>query len=187
MNDFVKDFLTGDFKSEYSHDNRIDIVDGRRFFQMDCSGFVYWVLDQSGYRRALVEVRAFLRKHNFIKINRLFCKDFAFVHEHAGDFKYWQFVNNPVKNCILVVVFPDGNGHCMFVDEIIGDDKNELCLRVIDSTRYPHQNDSRGNGETGIGVGEIILKKAEDKYIYDSKNAEIPPRMADVSFVMPKK
>lgn len=187
MNDFIKKFLTNDFQSEYSHDNRIDLIDDRRFFYMDCSGFVYWCLEQSGYKRALVEVRAFLRKHNFIKINRLFCKDFAFIHEHADDFKYWQFTNQPTENCILVVVFPDGNGHCMFVDKIMRCDMDSFQMRVIDSTRYPHQNDSRGKNETGVGIGEIAIKKAGEKYIYDSKNIEIPPRVADIYFVTPKR
>ena len=186
MRDFIKHFLFSEFQSEYSHDNRIDIVDGVQKFYMDCSGFIYWCLNQSGYKRALVEARIFLRNNNFIKINRLFCKDFAFISQHSDDFKYWDFVNAPIQNCILVIVFPDGNGHCMFVDEIIASDNNGWNLRVVDSTQFPHQNDSR-NGKTGIGIGEIRIDKSYSEYVYDAKNKDIAPRVANVYFVVPKK
>ena len=179
--DFLNNLFLQDFVSEYNHSNYIDEIDNKKFFHMDCSGFIYWCLLQIGYKRALAELRSFLRQHNFIKINRFFCKDFAFIHKHKKGFKYWDFIKEPIDGCILIVVFPDGNGHCMFVDKIIKKDKNNTFLRVIDSTRYPHKNDTRT--DTGIGVGEIEMN---DK-VYNSNNQSLPTRKADFYFVLPKK
>ena len=152
---------------------------------MDCSGFVYWCLAQMGYKRALVELRKFLKENDFIKINRFFCKDFSLIHEHKNKFKYWQFIEKPVSGSIMIVVFPDGNGHCMFVDNIIDNDKTKLCLRVIDSTRHPHKNDTRTDNETGIGIGEIEITNKKSDRLYDSGNQDLPIRKADIYFVLP--
>ena len=179
--DFFNNLFKQVFVSEYNHSNYIDESDGKKYFHMDCSGFVYWCLAQMGYKRALVELRSFLKQNDFIKINRFFCKDFAFIHEHKQTFKYWNFINKPVSRCILVVVFPDGNGHCMFIDKIIKSDKNNTVLSVIDSTQYPHKNDTRTG--TGIGIGEIEINNE----LYNSNNQSLPIRKADIYFVLPKK
>ena len=179
--EFFKQFFSKDFISEYNHSNYIDTLDNKTYFHMDCSGFIYWCLLQMGYKRALTELRSFFKQYDFIKINRFFCKDFAFIHEHKKSFKYWDFIDKPVSGCILIVVFPDGNGHCMFVDKIIKSDKNNTVLRVIDSTKYPHKNDIRTH--TGIGIGEIEINNG----LYNSNNQSLPIRKADVYFVLPKK
>ncbi len=181
------DGILDGFKSEYSHDNHIDIIGGTQFLHMDCSGFIHWLLFNMGYKRALAEARNFLRHNNFIKINRLYCQDFMFIHEHSDEFRYWKFLPDAVDGCILVVVFPDGNGHCMIIDKIMGRDNNKITLRVIDSTRYPHKDDTRMVGETGIGCGEIEIIKNGTEYIYDSKNSELAPRKARVYFILPLK
>ena len=179
--DFFRQFFSNDFVSEYNHSNYIDKLDNKQYFHMDCSGFINWCLVQMGYKRALVELRLFLKRYNFLKINRFFCKDFTFLYEHQKEFKYWDFINKPVSGCILVVVFPDGNGHCMFVDKIINNDKTSTILRVIDSTQYPHKNDTRTS--TGIGIGEIEINNG----LYNSNNPSLPTRKADIYFVLPKK
>lgn len=181
----MENLLPKDFISEYNHSNYIDEEDGKKFFHMDCSGFIYWLLLRSGYKRALVELRKFLKENNFIKINRFFCKDFTFIYEHKKDFEYWQFIEQPIKDSILVVVFPDGNGHCMFVDEIIENKENKIALRIMDSTRYPHKNDTRK--DTGIGLGEIEITQKNNDWFYDSNNPELPTRKAEIYFVLPKK
>ena len=181
--DFFKDFFTTDFVSEYNHSNYIDNIDGKKFFHMDCSGFVNWCMAQMGYKRALVELRKFLQQHDFIKINRFYCRDFTFIHEHKNEFKHWHFTDTPTHGCILVVVFPDGNGHCMFVDKIIKNNKDKIQLRIIDSTRYPHKNDTRANGQTGIGIGDIEITYDNNGWLYDSQNPALPIRTADIYFV----
>ena len=179
--EFFKQFFLNDFISEYNHSNYVDKLGNKNYFHMDCSGFIYWCLMQMGYKRALTELRSFLKQNDFIKINRFFCKDFAFIHKHKKIFKYWDFINKPVSGCILVVVFPDGNGHCMFVDKIIKNNKNDSILQIIDSTQYPHKNDTRTS--TGIGIGEIEINNG----LYNSNNPSLPIRKADIYFVLPKK
>ena len=180
----MEHLLPKDYKSEYNHSNYIDEVDGKKIFHMDCSGFVYWCLFQSGYKRALVELRQFLKQNNFIKTNRFFCKDFTFIYEHQKEFEYWHFIERPIKDCILVVVFPDGNGHCMFVDKVIENKGNKISLRIMDSTRYPHKNDTRKG--PGIGFGEIEITHDNNDWFYDSKNSELPIRNARIYCVLPK-
>ena len=128
--DFLNNLFLQDFVSEYNHSNYIDEIDNKRFFHMDCSGFVNWCMAQMGYKRALVELRKFLQQHDFIKINRFYCRDFAFIHEHKNEFKHWHFTDTPTHGCILVVVFPDGNGHCMFVNKIIKNNKDKIQLNL---------------------------------------------------------
>lgn len=182
--EFLKQFLSGNFISEYNHSNHIDNFGDKKYFHMDCSGFIYWCLAKMGYKRALVELRTVLRKCDFIKINRFFCKDFVFIHTHKKEFKYWDFINTPIPGSILVVVFPDGNGHCMFINKVIKNNKNKLSLRITDSTRYPHKNDTRTN--SGIGSGEIEIIFDNNDYIYNSNNPTLPLRKANIYFVLPK-
>ena len=183
--DFLDGLFAENFISEYNHSNYTEEFDGTKFFHMDCSGFVHWCLTQMGYKRALVELRHFLKQNDFIKINRFFCKDFAFINKHKNELKYWQFIDKPVVGSIMVVVFPDGNGHCMFVDKIIKSDNNNTFLRVIDSTQYPHKNDTRT--DTGIGIGEIEIIYEKDNSLYNSNNQSLPIRKADFYFVLPQK
>ena len=185
--DFFNNLFKQDFVSEYNHSNYIDKFGGKNFFHMDCSGFVYWCLAQMGYKRALVELRSFLKQNDFIKINRFFCKDFAFIHKHKNKLNYWQFIDKPISGSIMVVVFPDGNGHCMFVDDIISNNKNKLCLHIIDSTRHQHKNDTRANNTTGIGMGEIEITIKNSDWFYNSSTQDLPIRKAEIYFVSPKK
>lgn len=184
--DFFNNLFHQDIVSEYSHSNYIDEIDNKRFFHMDCSGFVYWCLAQMGYKRALVELRSFLKQNHFIKINRFFCKDFIFISQHQQEFKYWQFIDKPVAGSIMVVVFPDDNGHCVFVKKIIATNKNTIKIQVIDSTQHAHKNDNRKKDKTGIGMGEIEIMNKNGDWFYDSGNQDLPIRRADIYFVLPK-
>ena len=182
--DFFKQLFSESFISEYDHSNYIDNVGGQKFFHMDCSGFVYWCLGQMGYRRALVELRQFLRQNDFIKINRFFCKDFKFIYEHKSEFKYWNFINKPIHGCVMFVVFQDSNGHCMFIDDIIENTGNSFILRVIDSTHYSHKNDTRT--DTGIGMGDVEISYKDGIWFYNANNKSLPTRQAEIYFVIPK-
>ena len=64
--EFFRQFFLNDFISEYNHSNYIDKLNNKIFFHMDCSGFIYWCLLQIGYKRALSELRSFLRQHNIL-------------------------------------------------------------------------------------------------------------------------
>jgi len=185
VTDFFKQLFTEDFNSEYNHANYIDVIGGKKTFHFDCSGFVYWCLAKMGYKRSLVELRNFLKEHDFIKINRFFCKDFKFVHKHKNSFKYWNFIDKPAVGCIMVVVFSGESGHCMFVDKLVNMDKDRICLRIIDSTRYQHKKDTRKN--TGIGAGEIEIIHKNNDWFYNSNNKDLPIRKAEIYFVCPIK
>lgn len=49
----------------------------------------------------------------------------------------------------------------MIVKDIIYKNTAYIKMMVVDSTKYPHKNDSRNVGENGIGYGEILLSKNE--------------------------
>ncbi|MDE6250676.1 MAG: hypothetical protein K2M34_03515 [Alphaproteobacteria bacterium] len=173
--------------SEYSHSNYIDMVSGVPCLHMDCSGFVFWYLLNNGYKRALAELKFFLKENNFIKITRFYCKDFAEMHQQQDKFHYWQFMNKPAKESILVIVFPDGNGHCMIVNEIIQQSATSYELNIIDSTRYPHRNDSRTIDQTGIGIGNVSIQLKNGEWYYDAGNDMLGIRQAMVYFIKPVK
>ena len=184
---FLCDIKNGNILSEYNHGNYIDSVDGRLCLHMDCSGFVFWYLLNSGYKRALAELKFFLKENNFIKITRFYCKDFVEIYRHKDDFHYWHFLQTPDIGTLLIVVFPDGNGHCMFVNKIIEEKHNGYVLNIIDSTRYPHRNDSRATGQTGIGVGDISISIKNGQWYYDAYNDALGIRQATIYFVNPTK
>ena len=46
----------------------------------------------------------------------------------------------------------------MFIDNVLEMTKSKIALRVVDSTQFPHKNDTRCNGQTGIGAGEVLIK-----------------------------
>jgi hypothetical protein len=56
----------------------------------------------------------------------------------------------------------------------------------MDSTRYPHKNDTRTNQETSIGFGEIEITNDGNDWFYDSNNQKLPIRKANIYFVLPK-
>ena len=57
----------------------------------------------------------------------------------------------------------------------------------MDSTRYPHKNDTRKNQKTGIGFGEIEITNDGNYWLYDSNNQTLPIRKAEIYFVLPQK
>lgn len=187
MHEFINDIINKKILSEYSHSNYIDKFDGRDFLHLDCSGFVFWWLAKNKYIRALAEIRGFLRQRKYIKINRFYCRDFHEMFHSRNDFSYWEFMNEPHENDIIVVVFDSGNGHCMFINRVIQQTQNHLVLNITDSTRYPHKNDSRHTPETGIGTGDITIEYSNGQTIYDAGNKKLKPKKCNVYFIHPKR
>ncbi len=178
--------LCGQFATQYSHLNKI--IDGQYLF--DCSGFVEKCLAENGFKRALVEIRSVLKKHSYIKQNRFYCQDFykLIVQEP----RYWKFlaVNNPqlAPGDILIVIFPNSNGHCMFIDNVLEMTKSKIALRVVDSTQFPHKNDTRCNGQTGIGAGEVLIEyDSNNQAYYNSLHPGKDKRPVKIYFVRPIK
>ena len=187
MNKFLKTVLSsiesGKITSVYSHSNIIDGIN----IKQDCSGFVGWALGETGKLRALAEIRSILKNNNFLKTNRFYCQDFDLLVSKQSNIQYWKFLSPPQveQGDIFIVVFEDNNGHCGFIDSIKRISNTEFVLRIIDSTKYPHKNDSRNNGTTGIGIGDIKLSKTNSDWIYDSQNASKLPCPAKLYFVRP--
>ncbi|MDR3126192.1 MAG: hypothetical protein LBT92_01000 [Rickettsiales bacterium] len=141
-------------------------------------------LARAGRLRALAEVRGWLREAGFIKINRFYCQDCGRLLARRGGLRYIKVSPAPAAGDVLVVVFGDGNGHCMVVEDILSRTPEEISLRIADSTRFPHRNDTRAEGQTGIGSGEIRLLGAGGKYdVYDAQNPGLPPRKAEIYFL----
>ena len=80
----------------------------------------------------------------------------------------------------MVVVYDDANGHMMIVDSILGRNENTLELRIVDSTRLHHKNDTRSSEQTGIGCGDIKITKSGNNIVYDSQNPDRTPTNVNI-------
>lgn len=83
---------------------------------------------------------------------------------------YWQKVDN-VENLeagdILVFRYKSGlrrqtGGHVMIVMDKPIQDENGFLVKVADSARVGHSEDTRGNRVSGIGIGTLVLKTNPD-------------------------
>ena len=181
--EIINKIKCGEIYSQYSHSNKIDRVNGHDFLQFDCSGFVAWYIGINGYLRALAEVRNQLKDTDFIKVNRFYCQDFERFYQNSGNLKYWEIhkdIFDIKPGDILVVVYDDANGHMMIVDSILGRNENTLELRIVDSTRLHHKNDTRSGEQTGIGCGDIKITKSGNNIVYDSQNPDRTPTNVNI-------
>ena len=181
--EIINKIKCGEIYSQYSHSNKIDRLNGHDFLQFDCSGFVAWYIGTNGYLRALVEVRNQLQDTDFIKINRFYCQDFERFYQDSGNLKYWDIHKDISKinpGDILVIVYNDGNGHMMIVDKVLARSESTLDLRIVDSTRLHHKNDTRSGEQTGIGYGDIQISKSNGDAIYNTQNPSRTPTKVDM-------
>lgn len=186
----INKILTGDIFSEYSHANVVTQKNNRDFLQFDCSGFVAWYIGKNGYLRALAEIKKYLQQSNFLKINRFYCQDFKRFYKESKKFNYWNIHKNIMDiapNDILVIVYDDNNGHTMIVDKILNKTDNFIELRIVDSTRLLHKNDTRFPDKSGIGYGEAKLTLDSDGVLYDPQNQSRTPTNVDVYVARPIK
>ena len=188
--EIVTKVMNGELLSEYNHANIITRQNNRDFFQFDCSGFVAWYIGTNGYLRALAEIKNYLRNTDLLKINRFYCQDFERFYKSSESFTHWKIHKNVMEiipNDILVIVYNDGNGHMMIVDKIINKSDNSLDLRIVDSTRLLHKNDTRSPDKSGIGYGEIRLIVDTNGVLYDTQNPTRKPTYVDVYIARPTK
>lgn len=179
---------SGDILSEYNHANIITRDNNRDFMRFDCSGFVAWYIGTNGYLRALAEVKNYLRHTDLLKINRFYCRDFAAFY--SSDLRYWKIhrdVLSAVPEDILVIVYNDGNGHMMIVDKVLNRTDNSIDLRIVDSTRLLHKNDTRAPNGSGIGYGEVRLSCDSNGVYYDPNNPTRVPVLVDAYIARPIK
>lgn len=186
--EIVNKILSGDILSEYNHANIITRKDNRDFMQFDCSGFVAWYIGTNGYLRALAEIRGYLRATDFLKINRFYCQDFERIYNHPENLRYWKIHKNIFDmhpDDILIIVYGDGNGHMMIVDKIISRSGNDIELRIVDSTRLLHKNDTRS--QSGIGYGDIKITFDNNGILYAPQNPQRTPTYVNAYIARPIK
>lgn len=187
-NEIVNKILSGDILSEYNHANVITRKNNRDFLQFDCSGFIAWYIGINGYLRALAEIRNHLKNTDFLKINRFYCKDFERFYTQPESLHYWKIHKDILdinSDDILIIVYDDGNGHMMIVDKIISRCNNSIELRIADSTRLLHKNDTRN--QSGIGYGDIKLTIDDNGVQYDPQNPQRTPTYVNAYIARPIK
>ncbi len=144
--------------SRYQHVTEIRPADG--FYGWDCSGMASWILRRAAARafRALRRPRAaaidFFRLIDAIppgERRRGWQKLAHVSHARAGD--VFAFARSPLSTSPVT-------GHIGFlvdqpreVDGMPG----VYQVRILDSTSYPHQHDTRGETDTGFGFGTMVF------------------------------
>lgn len=79
------------------------------------------------------------------------------------ELNYWQIISSPgelTHGDLIVYISPNAReNHCMLVDHTINVKDDAVVLQVVDSTQFPHKNDTRTKEQKGIGKGEITISK----------------------------
>lgn len=152
-------------ETRYSHWTSIDEQTGK--YYADCSGLVCFILRAAApesFRSVPVEMighrpraKCFYRifadspensaQNGWMRIRSLY--DAA-----PGDFIAWEFPG--AKHW-------ENSGHVMMIlEKPVIEENNTVRVRILDSTGGRHAEDTRKNGETGIGAGIIWFTVDED-------------------------
>ncbi|TWU56466.1 hypothetical protein Poly51_23770 [Rubripirellula tenax] len=153
----LESLLTSLKQTQYQHTTEIDETDGS--VQCDCSGLVGYMLRQT-YPEAYVSLRGEEAPWRKRPLSVTYYESFVSAEENSGG--YWQRVTkltDAVPGDILAwrktdVKAGSTTGHTCTIagkPELVGDAM--LRVRLIDSTRSPHENDSRSEGKNGMGAG----------------------------------
>lgn len=144
--------------SRYQHVTEIRPADG--FYGWDCSGMASWILRRAAARafRALRRPRAaaidFFRLIDAIppgERRRGWQKLAHVSHARPGD--VFAFARSPLSTSPVT-------GHIGFLVEQpreVDGMPGVYQVRILDSTSYPHQHDSRGETATGFGFGTMVF------------------------------
>lgn len=141
----------------YDHSTRIDLRAGR--FDWDCSAMAGWVLARAApqalaavggtrpvaaaFTRTIARAPTQPARGPWMRIPRV-------LDARPGDVLAWQRPR----------WFPSNNtGHVAFVRDVPVAHPLGALVRITDSTRYGHQDDSRDteHGETGFGHGTLLV------------------------------
>jgi hypothetical protein len=157
-------------QTQYQHTTEIDEAIGS--VNCDCSGLVGFVLRQT-CPEAYVSLRGNEAPWRKRPVSVTFYETFVLAEETAGG--HWQRVSKFMDAVPGDVVawrkkdLKEGSttGHTCTIagkPEMIGD--GLVRVRIIDSTRSPHENDTRSEGEKGMGAGDkTFLVDAEGQCI----------------------
>lgn len=98
-------------------------------------------------------------------IKRIYCQEYMLFFKHSEP-QYWQIINDPKELCHGdLIVFTSDNikeNHCMLVNKVLDIQTEKIVIQVVDSSQFPHLNDTRHNGKKGIGQGEISIFPSKD-------------------------
>ncbi|MFD1528130.1 hypothetical protein [Pseudonocardia aurantiaca] len=154
--------LTAMRHSRYQHKTEVNEQEGKYFY--DCSGFLDYALERS-------KPNALQALHVNARSKRPLAEDFVHHLQKAGKGGTggpWQSVGTVAElrpgNVIAWLTAPDSDtdntGHVMVVDgrPVQNPQRpNEWLVKIIDSTKSPHADDSRAKGTTGLGTGTVGL------------------------------
>lgn len=171
----VSDLDNDIISAKYSNDNIETIENGKLYLNFNCSGFINYYLKNIDREDAIKEIETFIRKN-------LNVEDFDLLPMMTNDYhlffktlkrassKYWEKLESPSQLNIgdIIVYINDTQDdkqrkHMMIVKDIINNAYDEIEISVLDSTQYPHSEDSRNN-KNGAGYGKITLYKGDDNY-----------------------
>lgn len=145
--------------SSYQHKTQVDETNG--VFKYDCSGFLTYSLKQM----AIPALSEF--KIGGVKVERPLARDFYNFFQSKNLSKHWSSVKKVselVPGDIVVWIHKEAQstntGHVVVVAEkpyVNSKNKNEFLVKVIDSARSGHSQDTRKSGESGLGSGTMAL------------------------------
>jgi hypothetical protein len=144
-------------QTDYQHTENIDVDLG--IYDCDCNGFVGFVME-----RAAPDHYAMIPKETDQPRPRAFeYYDFISVltPESAGGWHRIDFLRDARRGDIITWRFAEiepghDTGHVLLAAETpVVDASGNFSLRVYDSAAEPHFEDTRGDGESGVGSGFI--------------------------------
>ncbi|HTM22240.1 MAG TPA: hypothetical protein VL172_17090 [Kofleriaceae bacterium] len=144
--------------TRYQHTTVIHRKDG--FYGWDCSGMASWILGRSstrafaalrGGRAAAIDFYNLIARAPVAKRKRGWQRLAHVSEARPGDL--FAFPRSPVSQSPVT-------GHVGFLVETpypVPGVPGMYAVRVVDSTSYPHQHDSRGDTTTGFGFGTMVF------------------------------
>jgi hypothetical protein len=148
-------------QSKYQHVTRVRRKEGLYFF--DCSGMASWILRRSA-PRALETVG---RPNGRRPLARHFYRTIARIAPGAtrGPWQRLSRIAEAAPGDVLAWIRPDwfpskSTGHVAFVLERPRTNPGPvpgLIFRIADASKFRHENDTRRKGETGFGIGTLLV------------------------------
>jgi hypothetical protein len=154
--------------TEYQHDTEIDEDAG--VLKCDCSGLIGHVLRRH-FPEAYLHVDGKTRPDRVRPLAANYCETFIAAGEKDGEKYPWKQiakVEDLRPGDIFAwkkrkIVKGETTGHVLMIQSIPKRQKGGLYrVRVVDSTRSPHANDTRTSKTLGVGSGEMWLSADED-------------------------
>jgi hypothetical protein len=170
--------LHGLHETVYQHKTEIDEAEG--VYRCDCSGLGIYILSQTV---AKDDPRGPLGDGKVRPRAMHFYEAFAQAKTQADGGGRWQRIERIVDarpgdiiGWRREIVVPGNSGHVVIVDEQpVAEDDGLVRVVIIDSTTRPQVDDTRGEGESGVGRGTMWFK-ADDEgrpvaYVRGSRDA----------------